>query len=126
MTPFSSFRNGFPEPDVQAVTALFGELGKRVASGKIRVLNIDNANPGTISNYPEESARMLEAIAAAITPGDTLALGIESFDPQVIARNNLKVSRGGPQGGVPCKANLRSQGQRYTCTCRQKPDQGSA
>ena len=92
MTPFSTFRNGFPEPEVMAVTELFGELGNRVRSEKIRVLNIDNANPGTISNFPDESARMLESIAGAITPGDTLALGIESFDPQVISRNNLKVS----------------------------------
>jgi len=86
------YYNGFPRPEVTPVSGLFGELRTRRESGKISVLNIDNANPGTIINFPEESSRILEAIVDAITPGDTLPLGIESFDPEVIRLNNLKVS----------------------------------
>ncbi len=91
-TPFTDFRNGFPRPSVDAVRGLFGELGKRRDSGSIRVLNIDNGNPGTIANFPDESAAILGAIVDAITPGDTIAMGVESLDPEVIARNGLKVN----------------------------------
>ncbi len=87
----SRYRNGFPEPDPAPVILLFNELKKRRNTGLISVLNIDNGNPGTIANFPEKSAMILEAIAGAVTPGDTLALGIESFDPEVITKNNLKV-----------------------------------
>ncbi len=93
MTPFSEFRCGFPRPEPSAVEELFGEFRLRRDQGKIRVLNIDNANPGTIANFPEESERILAAISSAVTPGDTMALGIESFDPEVSCRNNLKVDR---------------------------------
>jgi len=91
-TPFKNFKKGFPAPDPGAVKELFKELEERKNNGLIDVLNIDNANPGTIHNFPDESAVMLHAISRAITPGDTLALGIESFDPAVVAANNLKVS----------------------------------
>jgi len=90
-TAFSNFRSGFPEPDTGAVIELFRELQERKRRGEISVLNIDNANPGTIYNFPDESKKMLAVIADAVTPGDTLALGIESFDPAVVAANGLKV-----------------------------------
>ncbi len=95
MTPFKNFRNGFPAPDPGAVKELFCELKKRKTQGLITVLNIDNANPGTIFNFPHESSEILDTIAHTVTPGDTLALGIESFDPEVTARNNLKVDAAG-------------------------------
>jgi radical SAM superfamily enzyme with C-terminal helix-hairpin-helix motif len=88
----SRYRNGFPEPDPAPLVLLFGELKKRRDTGLISVLNIDNGNPGTLANFPHQSAKILEAIAGAVTPGDTLALGIESFDPEVVRRNNLKVN----------------------------------
>ncbi|MCP4131692.1 MAG: radical SAM protein [bacterium] len=91
-TPFSSFKNGFSQPDPAPVSNLFAALKERKLRGDITVLNIDNGNPGTIANFPEESSRILEAIVDAITPGDTLPLGIESIDPVVIAQNNLKVT----------------------------------
>ncbi len=87
----SRYRNGSPQPDPVPVRELFHELKRRRDRGLIKVLNIDNGNPGTIASFPRESAEILEAIAGAVTPGDTLALGIESFDPEVAAQNNLKV-----------------------------------
>ncbi len=86
------FRGGFPKPDPAPIRELFRELKSRMARGDIRVLNIDNANPGTIAHFPELSARILESIADTITPGDTLALGVESFDPEVVRANSLKVN----------------------------------
>ncbi len=90
----SEFRNGFSKPSVARVASLFSELKKRKDSGAIALLNIDNANPGTVANYPEESSRIIESIAESITPGDTMSLGVESLDPGVIQRNNLKVNAG--------------------------------
>ncbi len=86
------YRNGFPQPEPSEVIELFGELKKRKDSGAIHVLNVDNANPGSIVNWPEHSSRILEAIAAAVTPGDTLPFGIESFDQKVVTQNFLKVT----------------------------------
>ncbi len=84
--------NGFPEPDPAPVMELFGELKSRRERGLIDVLNIDNANPGTIVNFPERSEKIISSIAAAVSEGDTMALGIESFDSRLIPLNNLKVT----------------------------------
>ncbi len=86
------YRNGFPKPNPETALSLFNELKKRRINGKIQLLNIDNANPGSIVHFPDESAEILGAISEMITPGDTIALGIESFDENVIRANNLKVS----------------------------------
>ncbi|TAL37112.1 MAG: radical SAM protein [Spirochaetes bacterium] len=111
----ADFRNGFPRPRVEPIRALFGELRARRDAGLITTLNIDNGNPGTIAAFPEESELILGEIVSALTPGDTLALGVESLDPGVIAKNNLKVDAdtlvhvvrmvneagGGRVGGIP-------------------------
>lgn len=88
----SEYRHSFPRPDTGPPRELFNELKGKKESGRILLLNVDNANPGTIAHFPDESSQILEHIADAITPGDTLALGIESFDEDVMARNNLKVT----------------------------------
>ncbi len=88
----TAFTRGFPKPAVEPIRELLSELRIRKERGLITVLNIDNANPGTIANFPGESARILEDLVDTITPGDTLALGVESFDEEVVRRNNLKVS----------------------------------
>jgi radical SAM superfamily enzyme with C-terminal helix-hairpin-helix motif len=92
-TRFGEYRDGYPRPEPSAVEELFSELRARRDDGRITTLNIDNANPGTIARYPAESGRIIHAIAQSITPGDTMPLGIESFDPKVVAANNLKVNR---------------------------------
>ncbi len=88
----SDFTSGFPRPEVTPVTGLFHELKTRIDEGKIDLLNVDNANPGTIFHYPEESSMIINTIARVITPDDTLPLGVESFDNTVIKKNNLKLS----------------------------------
>jgi len=88
----SGYKNGFPEPEPSAVNELFSELKKRKDAKKITVLNVDNANPGSIVNWPEQSSRILQSIADTVTPGDTLPFGIESFDESVVRQNNLKVT----------------------------------
>ena len=74
-----------PRPVPEKVDALFtglSELG-------FDVLHTDNANPAVISHYPEESERILNILAEKCTPGNVLALGMESADPRVIRENNL-------------------------------------
>ncbi|MBN1501459.1 MAG: radical SAM protein [Spirochaetes bacterium] len=87
------FRNGFPKPEISPLAELFSGLKNLRDSFNLRTLNIDNANPGTIYNFPDLSSEILSIIADSITPGDTLPLGVESFDPEVIRLNNLKGSR---------------------------------
>ena len=87
----SEFHDGFPVPAPERIRALFGPLGDLRKQGRILTLNIDNGNPGTISRFPDQSAQILESISDAVSPGDTLAMGIESFDPAVIDKNCLKI-----------------------------------
>ncbi len=85
--------HGFPKPNPAAVINLFNELKIRAQSGNITMLNIDNANPGTIYHFPRESQAIIDCIAQTVTPGDTMPLGVESFDPHVIQKNNLKLQK---------------------------------
>lgn len=87
------FTHGFPKPNPDAVFSLFNEVKKRINTGQITMLNIDNANPGTIFYFPDESQKIIDTIANTVTPGDTMPLGVESFDPVVIQKNNLKLQK---------------------------------
>jgi len=88
----SEWRDGLPRPAPKRVRELIDGLRQRIAAGTIRHLNVDNANPGVIAAFPEESFAILEALADTVTPGDTLALGVESFDEEVVWRNFLKAN----------------------------------
>jgi radical SAM superfamily enzyme with C-terminal helix-hairpin-helix motif len=54
-----------------------------VAALQPAVLHIDNANPAMIDE------RRTELFVKHLTPGSTAAMGVESFDPEVVAANNL-------------------------------------
>ncbi|MGY5853257.1 MAG: radical SAM protein [Candidatus Thorarchaeota archaeon] len=80
----------FPLPNPDVIERLFS--GIRKVAPDLQVLHIDNVNPGTIAHHPEESRRIVKTIIKYHTPGDVAAFGIESVDPEVMKRNNLKVS----------------------------------
>ncbi|TFF68546.1 radical SAM protein [Candidatus Thorarchaeota archaeon] len=80
----------FPTPSVSSIRSLFSRI--RTAAPDIQVLHIDNVNPGTIAHHPEESKQVAKTIMKYHTVGDVAAFGIESLDPEVIRRNNLKVN----------------------------------
>jgi radical SAM superfamily enzyme with C-terminal helix-hairpin-helix motif len=88
----NNFKDGFPEPNTSYAIELFNELKALRIDGKLEIVNIDNANPGTIKAYPEESKKIIRAIAQAVSPGDTMALGVETFDEAVVSANNLKIA----------------------------------
>jgi|Deesub1362B_J571_1020462.scaffolds.fasta_scaffold00013_45 radical SAM superfamily enzyme with C-terminal helix-hairpin-helix motif len=79
-----------PEPQVREIERLFDGIWKRCP--KIRVLHLDNANPAVIANYPEESKEILRILVKFTTPGNVLALGMESADPKVIEENDLNAT----------------------------------
>jgi radical SAM superfamily enzyme with C-terminal helix-hairpin-helix motif len=79
----------FPRPNPEALRRLFE--GIRKVAPDLETLHIDNVNPGTIVNYPNESREITKIIVKYHTSGDVAAMGIESADPKVIKANNLKV-----------------------------------
>jgi radical SAM superfamily enzyme with C-terminal helix-hairpin-helix motif len=80
----------FPRPNPGALETLF--KGIRTVAPDLKTLHIDNANPGIIARYPKECRQIAKTIVKYHTPGDVAAFGVESVDPVVIKKNNLKAS----------------------------------
>ena len=80
----------FPTPNPEAIKNLFAKI--RIGAPDLDVLHIDNVNPGTIARHPQASREVAKAIMKYHTPGDVAAFGVESTDPEVIRRNNLKAN----------------------------------
>ncbi len=75
-----------PQPEV--LESLYSAIRK--VAPQLHVLHMDNANPGTIAAYPDESREILRTIVKYHTSGDVAALGMESADPEVVRKNGLK------------------------------------
>ncbi len=86
----NDFKNSFPRPEPSSLLALYG--GIRKAAPDLKMLHLDNINPGLIATFPEESREVLRIICENNTAGDTAAMGLESLDPEVIRLNDLKCS----------------------------------
>lgn len=80
--------SGIPQPNPDAVRELF--CGLRDLG--FEVLHVDNANPAVMSEYPEETEEILRTLTECCTPGNVLALGMESADVNVIEANNLNAT----------------------------------
>lgn len=80
----------FPKPNPDALKHLF--KGIREVAPNLKTLHIDNANPGVIARYPNESRVITKTIIKYHTSGDVAAMGVESVDPVVIKENNLKAT----------------------------------
>ena len=77
-----------PNPD--ALRRLYG--GIREVAPDLETLHLDNMNPITVVNWPEEAREGIRIIAEHNTPGDTAAFGLESADPVVQEANHLNVT----------------------------------
>lgn len=75
-----------PVPNPAAIEALLSACSKL----GLNSLHIDNVNPGVLAKHPTESERIARSIARHCTPGNVAALGMETADPEVVKRNNLK------------------------------------
>ncbi|MFE4610854.1 radical SAM protein [Streptomyces niveus] len=80
-TCFFSYRNR----DEEAIRALLG--GIREHCPELEVLHIDNADPLAVA--APVGLRIAKLVADYCTEGNCAPMGIESFDPAVIARNTL-------------------------------------
>jgi radical SAM superfamily enzyme with C-terminal helix-hairpin-helix motif len=78
----------FPKPNPDALEKLF--KGIRNVAPDLKTLHIDNANPGILAKYPTECKKIAKTIVKYHTSGDVAAFGVESVDPVVIKKNNLK------------------------------------
>ena len=58
----------------------------------LKTLHIDNVNALNFALYPEEATEITQIITEYCTPGNIAAIGVESVDPEVITKNNLKCS----------------------------------
>lgn len=56
---------------------------------KIKTLHLDNVNPKTIAEHPEEAREVIKTIVLYQTPGNVAAFGLESADERVIKKNSL-------------------------------------
>jgi len=66
--------------------------GIRQADPDLRVLHLDNINPGPLGRQNHLARKSLEIICRYNTPGDVAAFGLESADPEVIRANNIDAS----------------------------------
>jgi len=83
-------KNGYPRPNVKALEELY--KGIRLVAPDLKVLHLDNVNPGYLATYPVEAAEITKIIRDHNTELDTAAMGMESVDPVVIKKNFLKAS----------------------------------
>lgn len=77
-----------PRPSPEAIEALLKGI-RRVAPA-LEWLHIDNVDPGILARWPQESEEVARLVVEHCTDGNIAAFGVESVDPEVIARNHLK------------------------------------
>lgn len=86
----AALKNGTFELNPAQIEELY--QGIRQSDPDLKVLHMDNMNPAEIARHPEKAAQIIETIAKYNTSGDTAAFGLESADPQVLAKNNIDSS----------------------------------
>lgn len=62
----------------------------RASCPELEVLHIDNVNPNSV--ITKQGEEITQAIVKYCTPGNVAALGIESFDPEVVKANRMNTS----------------------------------
>ncbi|MBE7440483.1 MAG: radical SAM protein [Spirochaetales bacterium] len=87
----ADWKNSFPRPQPEKIAELYQAIHR--SAPDLRLLHLDNINPGLIATFPEEARAGLEIIAHYNTAGDTAAMGLESVDPLIVSKNHLKCSR---------------------------------
>jgi len=80
-------KEGRIEPSPPDVERLLSSI--REAAPDLKILHVDNADPGVIARNPGPSEMILRSIVEHCTSGNILSLGMESADPTVIEANNL-------------------------------------
>lgn len=84
----NDFKNTFPRPVPASLENLYA--GIRGAAPDLKMLHLDNINPGLIATFEAEARAITEIICKYNTAGDTAAMGMESADQKVVQANDLK------------------------------------
>ncbi len=79
-----------PTPNPEKLTSLLRKIKKVLPTRG--VFHTDNGNAGIMAEHPESSRDILKALVSYTTPGNSLSLGLESADPEVIRRNHLNAN----------------------------------
>ena len=88
LTYLADFENGdVPRPNPDGIKRFHRAVWKLCP--KIKTLHLDNINPKTISEYPEDSKEIIKTIILYQTPGNVAAMGLESADERVVRKNTL-------------------------------------
>ena len=77
-----------PRPDPPSLERLLCGM----SSLRPEVLHVDNANPAVMARHPRETEDILRTLVRHCTPGNVLALGMETADPEVVRANNLNAT----------------------------------
>ncbi len=86
-TYMADFSYEFPKPNPEFMKGFHREIWRRCPS--IRTLHLDNVNPKTIAEHPEESKEIIKTVVLYQTPGNVAAMGLESADERVVRENTL-------------------------------------
>ncbi len=86
-TYMADFSYDFPKPNPEFMENFHREIWRRCP--KIKTLHLDNVNPKTIAEHPNESAEIIKTIVLYQTPGNIGAMGLESADERVVEKNTL-------------------------------------
>ncbi|AEA46420.1 helix-hairpin-helix domain-containing protein [Archaeoglobus veneficus] len=86
-TYMADFSYEVPKPNADFMLAFHREIWRRCP--KIKTLHLDNVNPKTIAEHPEESSKIIKTIVMYQTPGNVAAFGLESADERVVELNSL-------------------------------------
>ena len=86
-TYMADFSREIPKPNPEFMKNFHREIWRMCPH--IRTLHLDNVNPKTIAEYPEESKEIIKTIVCYQTPGNIGAMGLESADEKVVRANNL-------------------------------------
>ncbi|MEM2716314.1 MAG: radical SAM protein [Archaeoglobaceae archaeon] len=86
-TYLADFKYDVPKPNPDALKQFHRAIWNNCP--RIKTLHLDNVNPKTIAEYPEESKEIIKTIATYQTPGNVAAFGLESADEKVIKKNAL-------------------------------------
>lgn len=89
-TYMADFSREIPRPDPEFMRNFHRAIWRECP--RIKTLHLDNVNPKTIAEYPEESKEIIKTIVMYQTPGNVAAMGMESADEQVIKKNSLLAS----------------------------------
>ncbi|WP_457590877.1 radical SAM protein [Geoglobus sp.] len=89
-TYMADFSREIPKPDPEFMKNFHRAIWRECPG--IRTLHLDNVNPKTIAEHPEESREVIKTVVVYQTPGNVAAMGMESADEKVVERNSLLAS----------------------------------